>query len=90
MKGILGRVGERRTDIPWTEERLDPELAALVRGYHSEQRPRLLALLEQYPEKRKLVFQTRGQADQWLSEYDRESKKHGDAAADPGCDPGDG
>ncbi len=66
MQGIMERVGEARPDMPWTEQTLDPELVELVLTFRSEARPKLLALLEQYPEKRLLTFQTRAQADAWL------------------------
>ena len=67
MEGITGRVGQQRPDIPWTEGTLDPELVDLVRNYQTKNRPRLLALLEQYPEKQKLVFRSREEADAWLA-----------------------
>ena len=66
MQGIIDRVGQARPDIPWTEPTLDPALAALVRGWQSEQRPKLLAMLEKYPEKQAVVFRTREDADAWL------------------------
>ena len=66
MAGITGRLGEKRPDIPWTEQSLDPELAALVQKFRTEIRPTLLALLEKYPEKQLLRFTTRAEAESWL------------------------
>ena len=68
MQGIIERVGQARPDIPWTEQRLDPELAAMVRGYRAKERPVLLELLARYPEKRTLIFKSRGDADAWLEQ----------------------
>lgn len=68
MNGIKGRVGKIRTDIPWVEHQLDPELVELVRNYHKENRPVLYALMEKYLEKQVLIFKTRSQADEWLSQ----------------------
>ncbi|MBO4419073.1 MAG: adenylate kinase [Oscillospiraceae bacterium] len=68
MRGITERVGEDRPDIPWTEQTLDPELVELVRTFRSDARPRLLALLAQYPEKRVVSFRSRDKAEAWLSE----------------------
>ena len=66
MNGILERVGRTRPDIPWTEDALDPELVELVRSFHRDNRPKLYALFAKYPEKRALVFRTRGEAERWL------------------------
>lgn len=67
MQGITQRVGIQRPDMPWTEQTLDPELVALVQSYRRESRPKLLALLAQYPDKRVVTFRTRAEADAWLS-----------------------
>lgn len=67
MEGILERVGKNRADMPWTEQTLDPELVEMVRSYRRENRPRLLALLARYPDKRTLIFQSRREADAWLA-----------------------
>lgn len=69
MAGITGRVGRQRADIPWTEGTLDPELVELVRNYQAKNRPALLALLAQYPEKRLIRFTTRQEADAWLAAH---------------------
>ena len=66
MNGIMDRVGKSRTDIPWVERQIDPELAELVRHYSRDNRPILYSLMEKYPEKQTLIFKTRPQADEWL------------------------
>ena len=68
MAGITERVGKARTDIPWTEQEIDPELVEMVRSYREANRPKLLALFEKYPEKRGIVFTSRAAADTWLEE----------------------
>lgn len=77
MRGIVDRVGKHRPDIPWAEDRLDPELVALVRNYHRDNRPVVYALIEKYPQKRTLIFKTRVQAWEWLL---HNSDKAGDEA----------
>lgn len=68
MDGIVSRVGQARADIPWTEQTLDPELVALVKGFRTEQRPAILALLDRYADGREiLVFRDRTEADRWLN-----------------------
>ncbi|WP_196814234.1 NUDIX domain-containing protein [Butyrivibrio sp. LC3010] len=68
MDGISKRVGQTRPDIPWTEEKIDPELVELVRNYEKENRPKLLELFAQYPEKNVITFKTREEADKWITE----------------------
>ena len=53
--------------MPWTERRLDPGLAALVRSYRAENRPKVYSLIEKYPGRRLLVFQSRAETDAWLA-----------------------
>ena len=66
MAGLSQRVGQNRSDIPWVEQRLEQELVDLVYSYRQDKRPKLLSLLEQYPEKQTLIFHTRAEADAWL------------------------
>ena len=66
MEGIINRVGQRRTDIPWVENQLDQELVEQVRNYHRDSRPVIHSLLEKYPEKKTIVFKSRSQAGEWL------------------------
>ena len=68
MDGIRARVGQPRPDMPWTERALDPELVALVQNYARDDRPALLSLLQQYPDKRSLIFISREEAARWLSD----------------------
>lgn len=68
MAGIVGRVGEERPDMPWTESTLDPELVAMVKNYARDNRPVLLDLLRRYADRQVLVFTDRTRADRWLSE----------------------
>ena len=68
LKGIAGRTGQVRSDIPWAEDKPDPELVRLVRNYRGDNRPRIYELMKLHPEKRGFAFETRAQADEWLSE----------------------
>jgi adenylate kinase family enzyme len=68
MAGIVGRLGEERPDMPWTESALDPELVAMVKNYARDNRPVLLDLLRRYADRQVLVFTDRTRADRWLSE----------------------
>ncbi len=66
MKGIKERVGKERTDIPWTEQSLDPELVKMVENYEKDNRSAVLSLINKYSEKNNFVFKSRVEADEWL------------------------
>ena len=67
MDGIKERVGKFRTDIPWTEQTLDPELVKLVDRYETDNRPAIMSLFEKYPDVTGLVFKSRHEAAGWMS-----------------------
>ena len=66
-RGIEERLGRDRSDIPWSEDRPDPELVKQVAGYRRENRPKLLELTEKYSGKQILIFRTREQAQAWIA-----------------------
>ena len=66
MNGIKERIGKNRTDIPWTEQALDPELVKLVEHYETDNRPVILSLFEKYPDAAKFVFKSRLEAAEWM------------------------
>ena len=68
LKGISARVGKERSDIPWTEDSLNPELVKWVKEFHTQDRPKVYSLLKKYPDKQVFIFTTRSQADKWLTD----------------------
>ena len=68
MEGIAGRVGQDRTDMPWTEDTLDPELVELVKNYETENKPLLRELFSKYPDKNIITFHTRRETEKWITE----------------------
>mgnify|MGYP000039115669 FL=1 len=68
MNGIVERIGKKRSDIPWTENALDPELVTLVKEYRTENRPVLYDLIKKYNQKQVIIFKSRAQADEWLNQ----------------------
>lgn len=66
LEGIRERRGKPRSDMPWIETQTDEEFIGFVSGYNTTQRPKVLALLEEYRDKNPVVFKTREQADAFL------------------------
>ena len=69
MSGIKERVGKVRTDIPWGEQELDPELVKLVENYEKDNRPVVLSLLEKYSDVHQFVFKSRLEASEWMKSF---------------------
>ena len=67
MNGIKERVGKNRTDIPWTEKELDPDLVRQVENYEKENRPVILSLIGKYPDVNSYIFRSRQEAAGWIN-----------------------
>lgn len=66
MKGVMDRIGKKRSDLPWIEKKPDLELIDLIQRYNTDRRPAILSLLKKYDEKTFLIFRSREETDQWL------------------------
>ncbi|MBE6919587.1 MAG: adenylate kinase [Ruminococcaceae bacterium] len=72
LAGAAARVGQVREEMPWTEEKLDPEFRQYIVDFAAQQLPQVYALLAQYGEGRHIViFRTREEADAWLRLYEQ-------------------
>lgn len=67
LEGIRERLGKPRSDMPWIEIEEDAEFIEYVKAFSTEQRPGILTLLKQYSDKEIHVFQSREQAEAFLS-----------------------
>ena len=68
LRGIAERRGKPRSDMPWVENEEDAEFVAFVKNFRKQNRPQILALLEQHKDKNIHVFQAREQAIAFLRE----------------------
>ena len=68
IKGIEERKGQARSDMPWVENNSDDEFISFVNNYNKENRPKVLKLLQKYSDKNIIVFCSRTEADNYLSE----------------------
>ena len=62
LEGIKERRGKPREDLPWIETEEDVEFIEFIKRYRTEQRPKVLRLLEKYAEKQIFVFSSREQS----------------------------
>ena len=70
LAGVRARRGQKRSDMPWVEEGDDEEFLDFIRAFESESKPRILELIEKYPEKTVVTFRTREEAELYLRELD--------------------
>lgn len=74
LQSAKNRVGEKREDMPWTEEVFDEEFGEWIKKYPSERLPKVNALLEKFSDRVKIFrFKTRGEADIFLENLKRET-----------------
>lgn len=67
LDGATARIGKKRSDMPWCETELDPQLEREIRDFGSKNLPTLYALLDKYKDGRDIViFKSREQADSFL------------------------
>ena len=68
VEGIIARQGKPRPDMPWrgAGDSNDAEFMSLVYNYGTNNRPRVIELLEKYSNKNIIVFKTRAEADDFL------------------------
>ena len=66
LEGVLKRRGKPRSDMPWIETEEDAEFIEYIKHFNEAQRPQILALFEQYSDKRIVAFTCREQADAFL------------------------
>ena len=69
LSGVKERRGKERSDMPWTETETDEEFIKFIKDYNSQNRPKVLKLLNKYSFKNVIIFKDRTQADEFLKKY---------------------
>ncbi len=67
IDGIRQRQGKPRSDMPWIETEDDAEFLEFIRNYNAQSRPKVLELLNNYPQKDVIIFKSRKEADEYLN-----------------------
>ena len=74
LEGIRARQGQSRSDMPGVETETDEELLSFVQAFAEKSRPAILALLAAVPKKRKVIFHTRAEAEEFLAALEEEEE----------------
>ena len=71
LDGIKARRGKPRSDIPWVETKEDTEFIEFIKNFNTENKPKIMDLLEKYRDKNILIFTDRNQSDKFLKMLNR-------------------
>lgn len=72
INGIEVRKGKPRPDMPWIENgESDEDFLSFVKEYNKESRPRVLALLRQYADRRIVVFHSHDEIDEFCRSFEK-------------------
>lgn len=69
IKGAESRIGKKRDDIPWIEEKLDEEFKECIINFSNEKLPQIYKLLDKYRNNIDIIiFKTREEADNFIKD----------------------
>ena len=68
LQGVLSRLGVKRQDMPWIEEKMDDEFSEFITNFANCERPQIYAILEKYPNKYVVIFRSHAEIDQYLKQ----------------------
>ncbi len=66
LEGAEARVGKKRADLPWIEDKLDDDFRIWIEEFSKIEIPKIYALLSEYTEKEIYIFKSRSDADRFL------------------------
>ena len=76
LAGAESRVGKKREDLPWVEEKLDDEFKQVILNFSKEKLPHIYELIENYKNNKKIViFKSREEAEEYISKVKRHKGK---------------
>lgn len=67
LEGAKSRVGKKRDDMPWVEEKLDENFKQCIIDFSNEKLPKIYELLDKYKVNLKIIiFKSRNEADDYI------------------------
>lgn len=67
LSGAEERVGKKREDLPWIEEKIDEEFKQIIVDFSKNKLPQICKLLEKYQQNKNIViFKSREEADNYI------------------------
>lgn len=67
LEGAKSRIGKKRDDLPWIEEKLDENFEQSIIDFSNKKLPEIYKLLNKYKENcRIIIFKSRDEADNYI------------------------
>lgn len=67
LAGAESRVGKKRDDLPWVEEKLDEEFKQVILNFLKQKLPYIYELIDKYKDNKKvIIFKSREEADSYI------------------------
>ena len=74
LEGAKSRVGKKRNDMPWVEEKLDENFKQCILDFANEKLPKIYELLDKYKDNfNTIVFKSRKEADAYIRAIKKEN-----------------
>lgn len=70
LEGVRARIGKQRPDMPWVEEIEDDEFIGFIKNFREHSYPKIIDILNKYPDKTILWFKSHKDSDGFLSRLD--------------------
>ena len=76
IEGAKSRIGKKREDLPWVEEKLDEKFKQTIINFSNEKLPQIYELLNKYKEHLNIViFKSREEADNYIRSQELSENK---------------
>lgn len=70
LEGAKSRIGKKRDDLPWIEEKLDENFEQCIINFKDKKLPQIYELLNKYKEKHNvIVFKSREESDNYIESF---------------------
>ena len=72
LQGVAERRGKERTDMPWNEAdyEVDEEFLEFIRNFPTQNKQKILGIMEKFPDKEVHIFKSRSMADEYIASPD--------------------
>lgn len=72
LEGAKSRIGKKRDDLPWIEEKLDENFEQRITNFKNEKLPQIYKLLDEYKMNHNIIiFKSRDEADNYIASIEK-------------------
>ena len=70
IEGARSRIGKKREDLPWVEQKLDENFKQVIIHFSKEKLPKIYELLNKYKDNIEInIFNSRNEADNFINKF---------------------